>query len=283
MIAVVVDSTADIPADLREQAGVTVVPVLMQRGDQTLRDGIDITRDAYYAWLAASEELPKTSAPTVGMFAEAFHELAAAGHEVLAITLAADLSATHMAAVQAAEQTPGARVRCVDSRTIGMPLGYLALAAAQAAQAGATLDEAARLVERLRERASVFVALDTLRYLEKGGRISKVRALLGGILSVKPILEVRDGAVRAVEQVRTWKRAPGRLLELAQARGAYAALSIQYTTDRAAAEHLADTCAAAGMLAREHIHVVQVGSVLGTHIGPGALAITGLLDERLSV
>lgn len=272
MITVVVDSTADVPPDLRESAGLRVVPVLMLRAGETLRDDVDISRDEYYAWLAESDEPPKTSAPTVGMFAEAF---AAAGGETLAITLAGDLSATHAAAVQAA-QLAGPRVRCVDSRTIGMPITYLALAAARAIAEGASLDEAAALVERLRERAVVLVALDTLRYLEKGGRISKVRALLGGILNVKPVLEVRDGAVTALEQVRTWRRVPPRLVELAQARGPFAELSVQYTTDRAAAERLADGCAAAGLLARERIHVVQVGSVLGTHVGPGALGITGL-------
>jgi fatty acid kinase fatty acid binding subunit len=121
------------------------------------------------------------------------------------------------------------------------------------------------------------VALDTLRYLEKGGRIGRVRALLGTMLSVKPILEVRDAQVNPVEQIRTWRRVPPRLVELMQARGAYDKLSVQYTTGRESAEQLADLCAAAGLMLRERIRVAQAGAVLGTHVGPGALAITGML------
>jgi DegV family protein with EDD domain len=165
----------------------------------------------------------------------------------------------------------------VDSQTVAMPLTYLALAAAKAAREGRTLGELVALVEPLRPRMVLIVALDTLHYLEKGGRIGRVRALLGTMLNVKPILEVRDAQVHPVEQVRTWRRVPPRMVELAQARGAYAELSIQYTTDRAGAHQLADLCSAARLMDRERIRVVQAGAVLGTHVGPGALAIAGML------
>ena len=158
-----------------------------------------------------------------------------------------------------------------------MPLGFLVLKAAEALRAGASLDEAAALVEQLRPKAVLFVALETLRYLEKGGRIGRMRALLGTMLSVKPIMEVRNSDVIPVEQVRTWKRVPPRLVELMQSRGALDELAVLYTTTRDTAEQVADLCASAGLLPREQIYVVQAGGVLGAHVGPGAIGLAGIL------
>jgi DegV family protein with EDD domain len=256
VIKIVVDSTADIPPDIRSEHGISVVPVLVQFGRETL---------------------PKTAAPSVGMFAEEFQRLVADGSELLSLSLAGSLSATFGAAQQAAQLVEGARIVCVDSQVVAMPLTYLACAAARAVRAGRSLDEIVALVEMLRTRMAIFVALDTLHYLEKGGRIGRVRALLGTMLNVKPILEVRDAQVEPVEQVRTWRRVPPRLVELMQTRGGFDELSVQYTTDHAGAEQLADLCAAAGLMARERIRIVQAGAVLGAHIGPGALALTGML------
>ena len=277
LIKIVVDSTADLPADLRAEYDIAVLPVLAQFGRETLRDDIDITRDEFYARLVASEEPPKTAAPSVGMFEELFRALAADGSEILSISLAGGLSGTFAAAQQAARLVEGARIACVDSQTVAMPLTYLAVAAAKAAQQGRTLDDLIALVESMRPRMRLLVALETLRYLEKGGRIGRVRALLGTMLSVKPILEVRDAQVQPVEQVRTWKRVPPRMVELMQMRGNFEELSVQYTTDRASAEQLADLCAAADLMTRERIRVVQAGAVLGTHVGPGAIALMGML------
>jgi DegV family protein with EDD domain len=213
------------------------------------------------------------------MFAEAFRAGLAEDGTVICITLAAALSATHSAACQAAELVDAARISVVDSHTMAMPISYMALDAARAARAGAGHAEVVARIEALRAHTVAYIGLDTLRYLEKGGRIGKIQALVGTLLNVKPILEVRDSAIRPVAQVRTSKRIPERLIELAQQRGRYAELSVMYTTDRAAAAALADACATAGLLERERIGIVQIGAVLGTHIGPGALAITGLLHE----
>jgi DegV family protein with EDD domain len=158
-----------------------------------------------------------------------------------------------------------------------MPLGFLVLKAAQAIRSGKSLEETAAIVEALRLKAVLFVALETLRYLEKGGRIGRVRAFLGTMLSVKPIIEVRNAEILPVEQVRTWKRVPPRMVELLQARGAFDQLAVLYTTTRDTAEQLADLCANAGLLPRDQIYVAQAGGVLGTHVGPGALGLAGLL------
>jgi fatty acid kinase fatty acid binding subunit len=277
LIKIVVDSTADLPAELYREHDITVVPVLAQFGAETLRDDVDTTRDQFYTRLITSPEPPKTAAPSVGMFEEVFRKLTATGHEILSLSLVGGLSGTYNAARQAAQLVEGARIICVDSQTVSMPLGFLVLRAAEAIRAGKSLEETAALIEALRPKAVLFVALETLRYLEKGGRIGRMRALLGTMLSVKPIMEVRNADVLPVEQVRTWKRVPPRLVELMHMRGSFEELSVQYTTDRASAEQLAELCAAANLISRERIRVVQAGAVLGTHVGPGALALTGML------
>jgi DegV family protein with EDD domain len=277
LIKIVVDSTADMPAALREKYDITVVPVLAQFGSQTLRDHVDITRDEFYARLIESPEPPKTAAPSVGMFEEVFRRLAADGSEILSISLVGALSGTYNAACQAAQLVEGARIACVDSQTTTMPMSFLAVAAAESIRAGKSLDEAVAHLEAIRKRAVLYVALDTLRYLEKGGRIGRMRALLGTMLSVKPILEVRNSEIVPVEQVRTSKRVPPRLVELGLSRGAFDELAVLYTTGRDTAELLADQCAAAGLMPRERIYVVQASGVLGVHTGPGALGLSGLL------
>jgi DegV family protein with EDD domain len=277
VIKIVVDSTADIPAALREQYGIAVVPVLAQFGSQTFRDDVDISRDEFYTRLIASPEPPKTAAPSVGMFEETFRRLTADGSELISISVAGALSGTYNAARQAAQLVEGARITCVDSRTATMAFGFLALRAAKALRDGASADAAVALIEELRSRTVLYVALDTLRYLEKGGRIGRMRALLGTMLSVKPILEVRDAEIVPVEQVRTSRRVPPRLVELGQSRGAFSDLAVLYTTTRDSAEQMADLCAAAGLMPREQIAVVQASGVLGVHTGPGALGLAAIL------
>lgn len=279
MIKIVVDSTADLPREVYREYDMTVVPVMAQFGAQTLRDDVDLSRDEFYARLVAEPEPPKTSAPSVGMFEQAFRGLAEAGHEILSISLAGALSGTYNAARQAAQLLENARITCVDSQAVSIPLGFLALKAAQAVRDGATLEQAAALVEQRRAGGMLLVAFETLRYLEKGGRIGRMRALLGTMLSVKPIMEVKLGEVHPVEQVRTWKRVPPRMIELAQARGAYDELAVLYTTTRDTASQLAEQCAAAGLMPRDRIYVQQAGGVLGAHAGPGALGLAGLLKS----
>lgn len=276
MIRVVVDSTADIPPDLLLETGIVVVPILLQFGRETVRD-TEISRDEVYRRMVESSEVARTASPSVGMFEETFRALTANGDPVLSISLAGDLSGTYGAAQQAARLVEGARIVCVDSRTTTMAMGHIALAAARAAGEGQSLEQLAALVGDLSRRAVLYVALDTLTYLEKGGRIGRMRALLGAMLSVKPVLEVRDGAVLPVEQVRTWRRVPPRLVELMSARGPFESLTALYTTGRENAEAAADLCAAAGLAPREQIRIVQAGPALGTHAGPGALGIAGLL------
>lgn len=277
VIRIVVDSTADTPPEVAAAYGITTVPIPLQFGSETFRDNVDISRDEFYRRLVESAELPRTAAPPVGAFAETFRALSADGSEIISISIAGALSATFHAARQGAELVDGARIVCIDSGSLAMPLTYLAVAAARAAQAGQTFDQIVHLLETLKPRLVLYFGLDTLHYLEKGGRISHVRALLGALLSIKPILEVSQSQVHAVAQVRTSRRVLARLVELAAARGAYEELSVLYSTGREQAEHLAGLCAEAGLMARDRILVTQVNAGLGTHAGPGAIGISGLL------
>ncbi|MFN8568811.1 MAG: DegV family protein [Kouleothrix sp.] len=277
MIKLVVDSTADLPHALYREYDITVVPVLAQFGAETLRDDIDFTRDEFYTRLVASPEPPKTAAPSVGMFETAFRSLADAGHQILSLSLAGGLSGTYNAARQAAALVEGATITCVDSYTVihaaglpdaqsrpGHPRWRHARSGRRAGRAPAYEQHAVR---GLRNPA-----------LPREGRADRpMRALLGSMLSVKPIMEVRLSEVLPLEQVRTWKRVPPRMIELAQARGSFDQLGVLYTTTRGSAEQLADLCAAAGLMPREQIYVQQAGGVLGTHAGPGALGLAGLL------
>ncbi|HEU5012193.1 MAG TPA: DegV family protein [Roseiflexaceae bacterium] len=276
MIKIVVDSTADVPPALAVTYNISVVPIVMQIGGTTFRDSVDLSRDDFYRRLVESDELPRTAAPAIGIFAERFQELAGDGSAVLSLSLSGELSSTYSAAQQAARMVENAEITCVDSHTTSMPMTFLAMAAADAARNGASLAEVVALVERLRERTALFFALDTLHYVEKGGRIGRARAWLGTMLSVKPILEISQNKLLPVEQVRTWKRVPTRLLELMQTRAPLTELAALYTTDRSRAEQLADMCAAAGLMDRARIHVVQVSAALGTHAGPNAVGLAGL-------
>lgn len=275
MIKLVLDSTADIPADLRERYGIEVVPLIVQFGSETFLDNVTLTRDMFYERLQTSSELPRTAAPPVGAYEEMFKRLAAEGHEIISISVAASLSSTYSSAVQAARLVEGATIACVDSASAAMPISYLAIAAGDAIAAGKSLDEVVALLEALKKRIFLYVALDTLHYLEKGGRIGRMRALLGTMLSVKPILEFRNGDIIPTEQVRTWKRVPPRLAELMQPRAPYEQLSVLYTTGIEQAERLRDLCGDAGLMPREQIRIVQANSALGTHVGPRALGISG--------
>lgn len=279
MIKIVVDSTADITDELRAEFDVTVIPVLVQFGDQTFQDGINITRDQFYERLLAKTEHPKTAAPAIGTYAEAFQKLVDQGHEILSISVAGGLSGTFNAAQLGAQSVEGATIACVDGTNMAFTLSYLVQLAGRAIQNGATLAEVVALLERRRQDTYILVALDTLEYLERGGRIGKAKAWIGTMLNVKPIIEIRNNQLAPQEQVRTWKRVPARLVELARARGELEELTVQYTTDVRVAEILADLCASEGLMPRERIRIIQATGVLGVHAGPGAVAITALVKS----
>ncbi|PKW25769.1 DegV family protein [Phycicoccus duodecadis] len=275
--AIVTDSTAYLPAELLEGLDVRVVPLHVVVGGRAFREGVDIGPSEVAAALRAFTPV-STSRPAPQAFLDAYAAAAAAGADaVVSVHISAELSSTLGGAELAAAQAP-VPVTVIDSRALGMVMGYAVLAGARRAAAGASADEVARVVRETCAGASVVFYVDTLEFLRRGGRIGRAGALVGSALAIKPILGLRDGQIVPLERVRTATRAIGRLEDLAAEAAQLAVdagrevdLAVHHldSAERAArlAERLAERVPGAGM------RVVELGAVVGAHVGPGTLAV----------
>ncbi len=272
-VAVVVDSTADIPAALRDEYNITVVPLTVLFGNETFLDGVEMTGDQFYKRLVEGSVHPKTSQPAPGQFVEAFEHLGRDHDGIISIHLSGKLSGTVQSARQAAELVPDVPVRVIDSGSVSMGFGYLAIEAARMAQNNQSLDQIAEAIEAMAQRAHVWAALDTLKYLERGGRVGGARAFLGTLLSVKPIIQIK-GEVLPSEQVRTHKKAMTRLVELANAQAPYSHIAVMYTTSRQYADEI--VAQLDSLAPRDQIVVAQLTPVLGVYGGPDLVGIAGI-------
>src|SRR3954452_15837673 len=208
-VRIVTDSACDLPEAICEQLGIEVVPLTIRFGEREYIDRKELSTDAFWRELEAASALPETSAPSVGAFEETFRKLSDDGADgIVCVNLSAKMSATMQSAQVAAKalegQTP---IAIIDSQSASMGIGNLALNAARRAANGATLDEIVKDVEAQRSRQHVYAAVDTLEYLRKGGRIGGAQAMLGSMLSIKPVIVVRDGAVEPAGKVRTRSKA----------------------------------------------------------------------------
>lgn len=275
-IAVVVDSTSDIPDNIRQQLEITEVPLLIMFGSDQFRDGIDISNDEFYARLTEGTIHPTSSQPSAGDFAEVYERLGKDHEGIISIHLGGKLSGTVRSAQQASDMVPGVPVRVIDSGSVSMGLGFLGIEAAQMAKAGKSLDEIAAAIEAMVPRIVLWAVLDSLKFLERGGRIGKGRALLGTLLNVKPMIYIR-GEVLPGERVRTHKKAIARMEELASAEAPYKHLAVLYSTGPEYAEELADRLGT--IHPRAQIVVSQLTGVIGVHGGPGVLGVTGITEK----
>jgi putative peptidoglycan lipid II flippase len=271
-IRVVTDSACDLSAELAAERNVTIVPLSIRFGAEEFVDGATLTTDEFWARCAASDVLPETSAPSPGAFQEAFLAAAASGYDgVLCISLSSEVSATFQAAVTAAkgvaDQIP---VRTIDSRSLTMGLGLMVLDAADMASNGATLEELATRVDQLISRTKVFGILDTLEHLEKGGRIGGARALLGSLLSIKPVVSLVDGVVEEESKQRTRGRSLRYLAEKAIDSQPLRRLAV---CNGAAADIDEFIGMLDGVQSEYPLVVVNLGSVVGTHTGPGTVGL----------
>jgi DegV family protein with EDD domain len=213
-VKIVTDSTADLPPDVVENLNITVLPLTIHLGQKTLRDGIDVTPADFVTRLSRTPTPPTTSPPTLRQFEETFTELTKAGNEVVAIHLSSKLSQTFRLATRAAMPLLGrSKIAVIDSQLITVGLGMLVTAAARAAAQGGSLDEVVRLVRGMIPRIYIGFFVETLDYLERGGRIGKAQALLGTMLNIKPLLILEDGEIVALEKVRTRAKAIEKLVE----------------------------------------------------------------------
>ena len=275
-IALVTDSTAYIPDELVRLYNIQVVPLSLIWGDQTYRDGVDIQPDEFYARLQAAKTMPTTSQVSILDMQHAFQQLVERDLNVLGIFISAKLSGTYQSAVQARSALGGAseRVFLVDSNTTSMAMGYVILAAARAAEQGATVQECAGLAEHAKEHVGVYFVVDTLEFMHRGGRIGGATRFIGSALNLKPILALRDGRVEPEDRVRTKGKALERVLELASAQVGGKS-NIRVATVHANAESEARALlqrAAAKMRAVESI-LSPVSPVVGVHAGPGTVGL----------
>ena len=272
-VHIITDSASDLPKDLVGERGITVVPLTVRFGDdREIVDG-SITPEDFWARCNTSAVLPQTSAPSAGDFEEAFRKAAAGGADgVVCVTLASGLSATFSSASAAADSVKDdIAVRVVDSRTASMGEGLIALAAADAADSGAGLDEVESEARRAADRTKVFAALDTLEFLKKGGRIGGAQAFLGSLLSIKPIIEVGNGGVEPESKQRTRARAMQYLADKAKAAGPLDRLAVVHGRAPDVDEFtdlLSDFAPKGGII------VSDVGAVIGAHSGPRLLGVT---------
>ena len=265
--AVVTDSTADLPDEWRERYGVEVVPLKVIFGTETFRDRVDMTDDEFFRRLATSTKLPTTSAPSPGEFADVYTRLAQDYEGCISIHLGAQLSATVEAARVGARAVQGFRVDVIDSQTVTMPIAFLCKVAAESE----TLEAATAAVEERVPKARVLALLDTLRYLEMGGRLNRAQAMIGTMLDLKPLLLVADREIKPVERVRTRSRAIPRMVDYFRGDLSVEHVAVMHAQARDEAEALAASLRTD--LPGQEVAIGKIGCVLGTHTGPKALGI----------
>ncbi|HWH01341.1 MAG TPA: DegV family protein [Pilimelia sp.] len=273
-VAVVTDSTAELPADLAATYGITVVPLLVVRDGVAGREGVDVG-PADVARVLAARGTVTTSRPAPETFRAAYRRLLADGADaVVSVHLSARLSGTWDAARLAVAESPG-RIEVVDTGMVGAALGFAALAAARTARAGGDAAAVRRAALAAADRTAVYFCLDTLEFLRRGGRMGAAVARLGTALSVRPILQLADGGIVARDRVRTGSRALARLVDLAAgaAGDGPADVVVAHLAARQRAEQVA--AALAGRLAGRvgDLRVAEVGAVLAAHCGPGLTSV----------
>lgn len=275
-VAIVTDSTSDLPIVLRTQYNINVVPLTVSFGSASYEDGVDLTPSQFLERLQASIDLPKTSQPSTSSFETAYTRAFDAGYDVLCITISSGLSGTFNAARLAADAMDAGHIRVLDSRATTMQLGWIVIAAARAAAAGENLETCAQRATEAMGRANCFAVLQTLDYVYKGGRIGRASHVFGSALAIKPVLNFIDGVLTPIERVRTWKRALKRATELAATTGTPTDIAILHT------DNLKDAEATAESLRQRfpdaNIIIDWCGATIGTYAGPGAIGIMTLSD-----
>ena len=276
MIRIVTDSSCDLTDEALAQNRIEVVPLTIRFGEEELVDREELSGDEFWRRLTTGAVLPETAAPSVGRFQQAFTRLVSSGADgIVVLCLSSKISATMQSATLAAEQfTPGVPVRVIDSGLVSGALGLAAIAAAEVAATGASIDEVEAAARAVCERGRIFATPDTLEFLRRGGRIGGAQALIGGLLDVKPLIAFEDGRVAAAGRVRTRKKALVAILEhVEEQKGAIARLCVVHSDPPDLGEFLERLTA---IFPGEPM-IARFGPVVGTHIGPNAIGVTYLV------
>ena len=273
-IGLVTDSNSDLPDDLIQRYQVEVIPNTLVLDGLPYLDGVEISRSDFYNRLPDLRQTPTTAAPSQTEFSARYRKLFAAGCEhVIGIFTAEKLTAIPNIARLAAAETPG-KVSVIESGSLSMGVGYQVLAAAQAIEHGQPLAEVLRQVQSVRERIKLYAALDTLEYMRRSGRVPQAVSALGGLLKIKPVIELREGVVRPVDAPRTTGRATEKLISLLVELQPFEHLTILHTNAGARAREFLERIEnMPGLPLPEKPLIVNVTSVIGTHVGPNGLGI----------
>lgn len=276
-VRLVSDTACDLPEGLVEDLGIVLVPLHIRFGDTELLDRVQLGTKEFWARCTSEEQLPQTAAPAPGAFRHAFESAGEGSDGVVCVTLSSKLSATNEAAGQAARALKDRlRVEVVDSYSVTLGQGLVVLAAAEAAAAGGSVDDVAATARSARDRLRVFGAIDTLENLRKGGRIGGAAAMVGTLLSIKPVIEVRDGVVEQESRQRTRAKSLQYLAGKAAAAGPLERLAIM-NADAPDFSRFLDLMA--GVSAGHERLVGDIGPVIGTHAGPGAIGVAWVREE----
>lgn len=278
-VKIVTDSTSDLSPRLAQELGITVVPVYVRFGEKVYRDGVDIGHDELYQKLVESPTHPATSQPSPADFADVYKKLSREADEIVSIQVTSKLSGTYNSALQGRELVKtGCRIEVVDSLSVSMGLGLITIAAARSAKAGGSLPAVVEEIRQSIPRIHLLGVFDTLKYLLRSGRLGKAKALLGSVLSVKPLLTMRDGELFPAGLARTRSKGIDRLFDLVKNALNIQELAIVHSTTPDEAGSLRERIAS--IFDPGRIHIARLGPALGVYGGPGALILA--LREKVS-
>ena len=271
-IQIIIDSTTDLSEQYAGQ--VLTAPLIVSFGDTQYLDGIDLTRNAFYEKLETEDILPKTSQPSPAVFENLYRQVREKGMDGIVITLSSKLSGTYQSACLAAQDYP--EISVVDSKNVAVGTGILVQYAIECANAGMPREQLVEELERKKEDICLVAMLDTLEYLMKGGRLSRTAAFAGGLLNIKPVITIKDGAVVVLGKARGIKKANNLLVELIMQNGVEYSMPVLLgysgTSDVLLKNYIADSSSLwEGHL--KQLDFSQICSVIGTHAGPGAVAV----------
>lgn len=279
MIAIVTDSTCDLPQEQTGENGIHVVPLCVNIGQSSLLDGIDISRDAFYQMLPALRSLPTTSAPSPAMFMEVYERLLGKADQIISIHAAGKLSGVYNAARVAAQQVDPRRILTLDSGQISMGLGWAVLAAARTAKAGETLEAVLHSAQDTLKRVRFYALINTAEYLARSGRISIVQLRLSTLLDVKPLVELRAGVISSLARIRTWSRGVGRMAEQVTSLGGLERLAVMHTNLVDGAQAFLGQIQGVVPQICETL-VVNATTAIGVNVGPHALGVAAVTNKH---
>ena len=278
IIGVLTDSCASIPEKLIEELNIRVVPYYLHKGQETLRDLVDVQREEFFHWLATAKELPKTANPGPGDYLEPFRELAQQVQEIVTIHMTSVGSGAYQAAVMAKEMArevlPDLRIEVIDTRNVSLCQGWMAIEAARAALAGKSLDEIVQLVKDMIPVTRMIQTADTLRYLYMGGRIGKAQHLLGSLLNIKPLIGMEDGVIIPLGQARSRLGAYRKIVEMMEEDvGSSGRVKVAFVHAAALEEVKKLRAMVEERLTCVEVLMAELSPVLGVHTGPGTAGV----------